>query len=991
MRLIQLLRTSFTARLCLWVAAFVTAVFMVTLFLMLRFSKAVVQDESIEKMKQLVEDVTLEMDNALSVSEPDFLKAYYQQALQSSPRIAEARKAYPHSYCLLRQESGHNGNDYTQENVEGERYHVFSAPLEKAGWRIKYYCPERDILADYQHLRIYAWLIVSIGLLLVLLICGIVIERHIRPLRLLASATQRIIDGHFDEKIPDSGQKDEIGQLQNSFSTMQHALSAYIDEMRRKTTVLRQHSDALMVAYQRAQEDDRVKTAFITNITDQMTQPVSALGAATERVTSDYHHLSREEMDRAQMEITTETSRVTQLLDQILLTAQENELEATDIPVPESVGPSHLALSAGRPHAQSVSRNPLHVVQHHLSMRLGLLIVLTVTVMFVITTSILFYMSKNHVRQEAIGRATQLLDNTALRMTAILGQVERASDSMAIFASTHHHPDSLVSYSRRLLTRNPAFYSCSVSMDPQFFLDRDSRFSLYTLRENDSILTERYDSDTFPYSQRDWYRKPKEQKEGCWIDPYSNARPGATYTSHTMTSYARPVFSTDGQFIGVITIDLRQLWFSQAITSVSPYPHSSSIMIGKEGHYFVHPDTAKLLKETIFSDPDPQARQDVIPLGQEMIAGHSGMQQLVVDGNDALVFYRPIGEAGWSIAIVCPESDVFSSFYRLRYSVWIVIIIGLVLLLLFCYQTIHRATAPLKHLAQQAQDMAEGHFNGPLEQTTRANSIGQLQNSFVRMQRSISKHIQDIQQMNLELEQRNEELLKTNELAREAEAKKTAFIQDMTHQIRTPLNIIGGFAQVLSDNFHELPEEEVSNIVMMMQDNSRKMIRIARMLTASSATNDKAITDESEVFGCNSICHEAIQNCHLLTPHTVRLVVQSDVPDTLTLRSNKKAIAMILGELLDNANKFTQQGIITLSCHQPDAGSVAFTVSDTGIGIADRDQQRIFAQFTKVNVFTEGIGLGLHVSRHIAQLLGGELTLDTSYHDGARFVLTLPV
>lgn len=110
MRLIQLLRTSFTARLCLWVAAFVTAVFMVTLFLMLRFSKAVVQDESIEKMKQLVENVTLEMDNALSVSEPDFLKAYYQQALQSSPRIAEARKAYPHSYCLLRQESGHNGH-----------------------------------------------------------------------------------------------------------------------------------------------------------------------------------------------------------------------------------------------------------------------------------------------------------------------------------------------------------------------------------------------------------------------------------------------------------------------------------------------------------------------------------------------------------------------------------------------------------------------------------------------------------------------------------------------------------------------------------------------------------------------------------------------------------------------------------------------------------------------------------------------------------------
>ena len=199
-----------------------------------------------------------------------------------------------------------------------------------------------------------------------------------------------------------------------------------------------------------------------------------------------------------------------------------------------------------------------------------------------------------------------------------------------------------------------------------------------------------------------------------------------------------------------------------------------------------------------------------------MIARESGVQQMVVDGNDALVFYRPMDNTDGSMAIVCPEDDVFSGYNRLLYIVWITAFIGLLVIMIFCFQTIRGAITPLHLLAHQAHDIAEGHYSSRLPKTTRGDTIGQLQNSFVDMQQSLSDYVDDINRLNTQMEQRNQELHAANEKALEADRKKTAFLQDMMHQIRTPLNIIVGFSQVLNDNFHELPEEESANIIQMI-------------------------------------------------------------------------------------------------------------------------------------------------------------------------------
>ena len=630
-----------------------------------------------------------------------------------------------------------------------------------------------------------------------------------------------------------------------------------------------------------------------------------------------------------------------------------------------------------------------HIMQH-LSLKLGLAIVLIVTLIFSVSVDSLYSLFKNYIRESAVKRAAQILDNTALRIADVMGEVETATDNMAWYVDGCQDSDSLIRITREILVNNPHFNSCTISMEPNYFKRYGRYFSIYSVRDADTISTAQYGSDDFQYFQQEWYMKPQGLRQGCWIDPYLNTNPQAKYQTDIITSYSRPLFDRDGYFIGVIAIDLELKWLSQEITSVSPYPNSSSIMIGGKGQYLVHPDTLKLLKETIFSDPDPKARAAVDTLGRRMIAGERGVQQMVVDGNDALVFFRPVGKTDWSMAIVCPEDDVFSGYKRLLYIVWITIFIGLMIILLFCYQAIGGAIAPLHLLAHQAHDIAEGRYSNRLPKTSRRDTIGVLQNSFVDMQQSLSDYVSNIRLLNSQMEQRNRELLDANEKALEADRKKTAFLQDMMHQIRTPLNIIGGFAQVLNENFHEMPADESKKILDMMQENTRKVVRINRMLVGYSS--QKGYLDlTKERFSCNDLCREAVAGFRLTSPYTVKLRFETALPDDFTICTDKQRVRLILEELLDNANKFTHHGTITVSCSQPDDKTVAITVSDTGIGIAKANREMIFAQFAKVDLFTEGVGLGLPLSKRAAQRIGGDLVLDAESQEGATFILTIPI
>lgn len=481
----------------------------------------------------------------------------------------------------------------------------------------------------------------------------------------------------------------------------------------------------------------------------------------------------------------------------------------------------------------------LRYIRQHLSLRLGLTITLIIVLAFSLLFDILFYRGKQFIQRAAIEHATQLLDNTAERINGIMDETELVTNFMAQTVPHYLTPDSLLAFSRRGVEEYDFLTGLAISMEPYFFPEMGRYYSAYSLRGPDSITTVR--EGPFEYFEAVWYKTPRSLGTSCWVDAFDDYNEGTLSSPDILTSYCCPMRDAEGRYVGSITASLTLKWLSASLSTLKPYPNSSAIMVGRDGKYLVHPDTAKLFRETIFSDAAPESREDINLLGKAMMAGRSGMTQTLVDGQKAFIFYRPLERTGWSIAIVCPESDVFSRYNKLFYIVWTIIGIGMLLLLLFCYQTVRRAIQPLTQLAQQAQRIADGHFDEPLPPSERHDSVGRLTNSFILMQKSLAKNVSDIRRVNAELEQRNEELTRAYQLKMEANRQKTELIHTMYHEIRTPLNIISGFGQVLASSMQDdvegndtlgfLPDEEVQDITRRMQESAKDITRLTHELS----------------------------------------------------------------------------------------------------------------------------------------------------------------
>mgnify|MGYP002521752651 FL=1 len=122
------------------------------------------------------------------------------------------------------------------------------------------------------------------------------------------------------------------------------------------------------------------------------------------------------------------------------------------------------------------------------------------------------------------------------------------------------------------------------------------------------------------------------------------------------------------------------------------------------------------------------------------------MHQMIVDGKDCYVFYKPLGTTGWSVAIVCSESDIFGGYFRLLKIVTGIIILGLAIMLLVFSRIITKELKPLQQLAHGAETIASGHFDEELPQTQRTDEIGQLSQSFNNMQHSLTNYIEELKE-----------------------------------------------------------------------------------------------------------------------------------------------------------------------------------------------------------------------------------------------------
>ena len=227
--------------------------------------------------------------------------------------------------------------------------------------------------------------------------------------------------------------------------------------------------------------------------------------------------------------------------------------------------------------------------------------------------------------------------------------------------------------------------------------------------------------------------------------------------------------------------------------------------------------------------------------------------------------------------------------------------------------------------------------------------------------------------------------------ALESDKIKTAFIQNISHEVRTPLNIISGFAQVIAEPELVNSIEERKDIAAMMQKNTRQITSLIDEMLALAMNEAQESVNKNDHVEINDLMRDLLQENQGNVNKDTRLDFQTTLPDDFKILTNESLLKSILNALLDNAIKNTTNGQIVIKADRDDEQMLTLAVEDTGCGIPAAEAEHIFERFVKLDTFKEGIGLGLPLCRTLADKLGGSVKLDTSYQKGARFIVRLPI
>lgn len=631
-------------------------------------------------------------------------------------------------------------------------------------------------------------------------------------------------------------------------------------------------------------------------------------------------------------------------------------------------------------------------IRKSFSTKLSVALLVLAVPIFVVSLGVLFTQSSHLIRREAIGHVDGVLDSTMQQLSRELMFIETATNAYSWQVEHDFTPESLLGFTRSVVSLNTHIDGCSISAQPDVFSAYGRHFSAYTVREDDADSVKTVLEEPYDYFNKVWYKMPYDTGRACWVAYYDETDSLKLTIEGMVASYSKPLYNSDSVFVGVISTDLSLLRLSEDMSEMKPYPHSYFMMVDETGRYFVHPDSTQLFERMVFSNADTHEQADQIVLEHEMKSGKQGNMMVNIDGKECIVCYKPVPGTTWSLAIVCPDSDVMAGYHKFVYLVGGLLVIGLLVIILLCKRMMSHTIRPLNQLLLKTQSVASGNTEISIPHSSRTDVIGCLQNSFAAMLESLNNHMKSVRFISDQSRQRNEELLQATRMAKEAERQKTTFIQNVTHQIRTPLNIIMGFAQVLSDaGCNGLSEEEKKSVADTMSHNATQLTRMVQMLFDSSdiGLSRELNCNKNDRISCNQLAYEAIETVWHRYP-AVNVSILTSLPDELCVLTNRVYFMHALLELLYNAAKYSDGQHIVLRL-STDETMVNFVVEDQGHGIPEADVDRLFKFFTKVDDLSEGLGLGLPLAKRHAQNLGGDVVFDTSYQLGCRFILTIPV
>lgn len=344
--------------------------------------------------------------------------------------------------------------------------------------------------------------------------------------------------------------------------------------------------------------------------------------------------------------------------------------------------------------------------------------------------------------------ASNLTRANVNKIQGVLKSVSKITKNEAhVFEGFEITTDQLKRYIRMIVQNNEEIFGSSAAFEPYGYFKDSMYYAPYYYENGDTIAYVNLSNNDYLYIYQDWYQIPAVMQEPVWSEPYFDEGGG----NILMSTYSVPFYKNDNGkrvFNGVVTADISLEWLQKTVSEIKIFESGYAFLITQNGTVVTHPVESYVMNETIFSIAEDTDNPQLREVGRKMIKGEHGFTEFrsVLTGEHSYMFYYPLEEIGWSMALVFPGDELFEDLATLNRRLLMIGIGGALVLLILIVVISKRITSPLTRLAGVTEKIGKGNFDIDLKVEASSREITQLTSSIDMMLRELKNYIRNLKE-----------------------------------------------------------------------------------------------------------------------------------------------------------------------------------------------------------------------------------------------------
>ena len=380
---------------------------------------------------------------------------------------------------------------------------------------------------------------------------------------------------------------------------------------------------------------------------------------------------------------------------------------------------------------------------------------LSVSIVMIVLSVIIYKMVNRSIVEMESMLFTEVMRRTSVTVNSNMTSVSVGCiNSLDKIENSLDQPDSIPHILQRVVAQNPDIAGCAIGFEAKYYPQKGRWYEPYAIRNGEQIVVRLIGGPDHDYLNREWYQSVMTGGASGWTDPYYDAEGCKT----VVATYALPVKNKKGKKIGVFALDLSLYWLADIMRETDaeiikhyydPFfkkAHVNCMILNKKGTYVAHSDTTRILRCNFLSEVKASADTNDDLLARQILSGKAGHSESTIDGERHIVFYCPIDDTDWTVAVVVPWILYHGTGQRAGIMLLVLIALSLLVAFFGCIVAIRKMTKPLVKFAESTREIAKGNFQVPLPNIKSNDEIGLLHESFQDMQQSLSRYVEQLRE-----------------------------------------------------------------------------------------------------------------------------------------------------------------------------------------------------------------------------------------------------